>query len=60
MLEAARFRALDRPRRVFMPHGEGQALPRLRPGMLLSRTGRDAALLRLRGDPHVAVRATPA
>jgi tRNA (mo5U34)-methyltransferase len=60
MLEAARFRALDRPRRVFMPPGEGQALPRLRPGMLLSRTGRDAALLRLRGDPHVAVRATPA
>jgi tRNA (mo5U34)-methyltransferase len=58
MLEAARFRVLGRPRRVFMPPGEGQALPPLRPGLLLSRTGRDAALMRLRGDPHVAVRAT--
>jgi tRNA (mo5U34)-methyltransferase len=59
MLEAARFRVLDRPRRVFMPPGAGQALPRLRPGLLRSRTGRGAALLRLRGDPHVAVRAAP-
>jgi hypothetical protein len=59
MLEAARFRVLDRPRRAFMPPpGVGQA--RLRPGMLLSRTGRDAALLWLRGDPHAAVIATPA
>jgi tRNA (mo5U34)-methyltransferase len=60
MLQAARFRPLERPRRVFMPPGDGQALPRLRPGLLLSRAGRDAALLRLRGDPHVAVRAAPA
>jgi tRNA (mo5U34)-methyltransferase len=59
LLEAARFRALDRPRRLFMRPGEGQALPRLHPRLLLSRGGRESVLLRLRGDPHVAILAAP-
>jgi tRNA (mo5U34)-methyltransferase len=60
MCEAARLRLLERPRRVFMPPGAGQALPPLRPGLLLSRAGRQSALLRLRGDPHAALRVAPA
>jgi tRNA (mo5U34)-methyltransferase len=59
MLEAARFRPLGRPQRVFMRPGAGQGLPRLRPSLLRSRTGREATLLRLRGDPHVAIAAVP-
>jgi tRNA (mo5U34)-methyltransferase len=59
MSEAAGFRVLGRPKRLFMPPGAGQALPRLRPKLLFSRAGRQAALMRLRGDPHVAVRAVP-
>jgi tRNA (mo5U34)-methyltransferase len=60
MCEAARFRVLERPRRVFMRPGAGQALPRLRPGLLRTATGRQATTLRLLGDPHVAVRVAPA
>jgi tRNA (mo5U34)-methyltransferase len=59
MLEAARFRPLGRPKRVFMRPGQGQGLPRLRPSLLRSRTGRNAALLRVLGDPHAAVAAVP-
>lgn len=59
LLEAARLRVLAPPQRVFMPPGAGQPLPRLRPRLLLSRAGRQAAILRLRGDPHAAVRAVP-
>jgi tRNA (mo5U34)-methyltransferase len=59
MAQAARFRVVGKPRPVFMPPGAGQPLPRLRPRLLLSRSGRQAALLRLRGDPHAAVRAVP-
>ena len=40
MAEAARFRAARRPKRLFMPAGAGQPLPRLRPRLLRSRTGR--------------------
>jgi tRNA (mo5U34)-methyltransferase len=60
MAEAARFKVSRRPKRLFMPPGAGQALPRLRPRLLLSRAGRESALLRLRGDPHVALLAQPA
>jgi tRNA (mo5U34)-methyltransferase len=60
MCEAARFRVAGRPKRLFMPPGAGQPLPRLRPGLLRSRTGRQSTLLRLLGDPHAAVRAIPA
>ena len=60
MAEAAKFRVLGTPKRIFMPPGAGQPLPALRPRMLLSETGRESALKRLRGDPHVAVHAAPA
>jgi hypothetical protein len=60
MCEAARFRVLGRPRRVFMAPGAGQALPRMRPRLLLSRGGRESVMLRLLGDPHVALQARPA
>ena len=60
MAEAARFRGVQPPKRVFMPTGAGQALPRMRPRLLLSRMGRQALVLRLRGDPHVAVLVEPA
>lgn len=60
LAEAARFRVPDRPRRIFMPPGAGQPLPALRPGMLLTEAGRESAIKRWRGDPHVAVHAFPA
>lgn len=60
MAEAARFRVLDRPKRLFMPPGAGQSLPPPRPGLLLSASGRESVMKRLRGDPHVAVRVVPA
>lgn len=59
MAETARFRAIGRPKRVFMPAGLGQPLPPFHPRMVLSESGREAALKRFRGDPHVAVRALP-
>jgi tRNA (mo5U34)-methyltransferase len=59
MAEAARFRVVGEPKRIFMPPGEGQTLPPIRPRMMLSADGREAALKRLRGDPHVAMRAVP-
>jgi tRNA (mo5U34)-methyltransferase len=60
MAEAARFRVLGRPGWVFMPPGPGQPLPPLRPRLLFSGAGRETALKRLKGDPHVVLRAAPA
>ena len=60
MVEAACFRVVGRPKRIFMPPGRGQPLPALHPRLLRSAEGRDAALKHLRGDPHIAVRAIPA
>jgi tRNA (mo5U34)-methyltransferase len=60
LAEAARFRVIQRPKRIFMPPGAGQPLPRLHPRMMFSEAGRETAIKRLRGDPHVAVRAVPA
>lgn len=59
MVEAAGFRVEDRPRRIFMPPGEGQRVERFHPRMLTSRAGRDAAVLGWRGDPHAVLSATP-
>jgi len=59
MCEAARLKLLEQPKRVFMRPGSGQALPQLRPGLAFSRAGRQAAVLRLWGDPHAALRLTP-
>ena len=59
MAEAARFRVVSSSR-VFMPPGAGQPLPPLRPGLVMSAEGREAAMKRLRGDPHVVLSAVPA
>lgn len=60
LAQAARFRVEGRPQRVFMPAGAGQALPGPHPRLCFSGEGRETLLKRLRGDPHVAVRAVPA
>jgi tRNA (mo5U34)-methyltransferase len=60
LAEAARFRPVQEPKRVFIPAGAGQPLPALRPAMLRSRAGREGALRRLRGDAHLALRVAPA
>ena len=59
MLEAARFAPLGRPRRIYMPAGRGQEVPPLSIRRLLHPQGPKLALLALKGDPHVAVRARP-
>ena len=59
MLEAARLEAIERPRRIYMPAGDGQDVSRLSVRRLLRRQGPKAALLALKGDPHIAVRARP-
>ncbi len=59
MLEAAGFEIVGRPKRLFMPAGAGQPVPRFRPRLLASRAGREAVLLGWRGEPHACVRARP-
>lgn len=59
MVETARFSVAGTPRLVFMPPGGGQPLPRARPQLMLSAAGRDTLVKRLRGDPHVVLRAVP-
>jgi tRNA (mo5U34)-methyltransferase len=59
MVEAAGFRLVEPPRRVFMPAGAGQPKPKLSPRMALSRQGWEDAALALRGDPHAAVLVEP-
>ena len=59
MVEAAGFRSIGRPRRLYMPPGAGQPLPPIRPRLLASRHGREAILLARKGDPHAAIRAVP-
>ena len=62
MIEAAGFRPLGKPRRIWMKAGAGQrrsaGRPRLR--QLRHAGGREAALWLTAGDPHVAVLARPA
>jgi tRNA (mo5U34)-methyltransferase len=58
MLEAAGFTSTIRPRRVYMPPGAGQPLPRLRD--ILRHPRLDSAITSLKGDPHAAVLARPA
>lgn len=60
MVEAARFRVIERPGRLYMPPGPGQPKPPLRAATLLSRAGRAATLAHRRGDPHGVIMAAPA
>ncbi|MGH2683859.1 MAG: class I SAM-dependent methyltransferase [Actinomycetota bacterium] len=59
MTTSAGFRVQGRPTRFFMEPGAGQDVGQVRPGMLLSRAGREAAVTAWRGDPHAAVSAVP-
>ena len=60
MLEAAGFELCRPPQRLFMPAGDGQPRPALRPAALRGRT-RVRELFNARGgDPHVALLARPA
>jgi tRNA (mo5U34)-methyltransferase len=55
MVEAAGFRPVQRPKRFYMPVGPGHTKPRITPRLLMSKTGRIAAIEATRGDPHAAI-----
>ena len=55
MVEAAGFRAVGTPQRIFMRRGAGQAVRAPRPWQLLRRSGIDSFILWRWGDPHAAV-----
>ena len=59
MVEAAGFRTVGKPVRLYMPPGAGQAVPPVKLKYLASRPGREAILLSRKGDPHAAIRAVP-
>ena len=59
MVEAGGFKVLEAPQRFFMPPGPGQRLGQFSLRLLASREGREALVIRLRGDPHAALRALP-
>ena len=58
-IEAAGFELVERPRRLFMPPGKGQPLPKLHPRLLRTHQGRLDAIIALRGDPHAVAVARP-
>jgi tRNA (mo5U34)-methyltransferase len=58
-IEAAGFDLVQRPKRLFMPPGEGQPLPRLHPRLLGNREGRLNAIIVAKGDPHAVAVARP-
>jgi tRNA (mo5U34)-methyltransferase len=55
MVEAAGFEVVEGPRRLFMPPGPGQPLPRPHPRLLATREGRRQLVIALRGDPHAVL-----
>jgi tRNA (mo5U34)-methyltransferase len=55
MVEAAGFRAVGAPRRLWLRPGAGQPLAPARPGLVRSAAGREALLTRWKGDPHAAL-----
>jgi tRNA (mo5U34)-methyltransferase len=55
MVEAAGFALAEPPRRVRMPRGRGQPVPRPSRGALASRLGRRDLANALLGDPHCAL-----
>jgi tRNA (mo5U34)-methyltransferase len=59
MVEAAGFRTVGKPVRLYMPPGAGQGRPPMKLKYLANRPGREAILLSRKGDPHAAVRAVP-
>jgi tRNA (mo5U34)-methyltransferase len=59
MVEAAGFAITDGPRRVYLPPGAAYPVPPLRPRLLLTAPGREAATVALKGDPHATLAAVP-
>jgi tRNA (mo5U34)-methyltransferase len=60
LAESAGFDVVEGPVRFAMRYGAGGPSPRVRPGALLSRAGREQSWHALRGDPHAAVLCRPA
>lgn len=59
MVESAGFDVLEGPRSLYVPFGAAWTPPRVKLARLLSPEGREAAILRWRGDPHATLRARP-
>ena len=59
MIEAGGFELVEGPRRIYMPPGAGQPLPKLHPRLLKTRQGRQAMVIARRGDPHAVAVARP-
>jgi tRNA (mo5U34)-methyltransferase len=59
MIEAAGLDIAEGPRRMYIPPGRGQPLPRLNPKLLTTRLGRYSLVLARKGDPHAVVVARP-
>jgi tRNA (mo5U34)-methyltransferase len=60
MVEAGGFEVITKPRRIYMPPGQGQPVASITPGLLASREGRHALTIAYRGDPHAVLVARPA
>lgn len=59
MVEAGGFEVVSCSRPIFLRPGAGQRLPRWRPSMLRSVSGREAMVTKWRGNPHAAILARP-
>lgn len=58
-VEAAGFRIIQRPRRIYMPPGAGHPRPGITLELLRNEEARHFMLTRLKGDPHAALLAEP-
>ena len=59
VVEVAGFRLRERPKRIWMPPGEGHPATRPTRALLHSAEARQRLLTALKGDPHAAVLASP-
>jgi len=59
MVESAGFEVIGEPVRTRLRLGASQPTPRVTPGLLRTRAGREQLALHRLGDPHAAVRARP-
>lgn len=59
LVEAAGFRIVWGPRRIYMPPGPGHPRPRFSLDLLRNAEARHFMLTRLKGDPHAALLAQP-
>ena len=59
LVEAGGFTVDSRPRRLYIPPGEGRELASFHPRLLRTRDGRQALTVAMRGDPHAVLLASP-